>query len=562
MGGRGDTLGQLLALLTASLFSILDLSWIHRRANASPVLPRPVAPCPHAPASLARGPGLSLPPPSLGLCPSSLSPSHPPCPPSPSAPPTPACVPTEREVTLSPRLEGGGCGQAPRLSVLSAIPQRMAGTGPQPLPGRSPPSPAPRPCRHKALGRGGDKGLPRAAPACLRLGCHGGPRAPSPLYVYKYNLRNKPETTRDQRRVLAGGTDQSSRKPRSRRAAPLPSHGASRCASPHPAQPSFPSPPSLHPSVLPSCQPEAWEHLCSLALAGDGGWGPPVPRRTETCPQPVCTPSARDCGGCPLGRARHPWVGRERGHGWQLECRAARDHPRGSPLLPELLVPRGDGTPQDRAVVCLVPRGAKGPPGAAAPSVPIAAQGRAVRRGRRLHLPRPCPCPHPWSLSKHPDSPSVSLLVAEGGRTPSLSPTLPRQQPHAGSPATPPGRAGGCQLAPEIQGQTPPGALGQGGRIGGSWGDPARAPRVVGRAGAEQGDAPPGVPRPGGLLVLNTSGTAAPAQPPKALSHPAPPPHPRFRDVPGKGRPGPHPSQRRAVTVTRGSLFIVTNCRN
>lgn len=58
--------------------------------------------------------------------------------------------------------------------------------------------------------------------------------------------------------------------------------------------------------------------------------------------------------------------------------------------------------------------------------------GRAVWQGRRLHLPHP----HPRSLSKHPVPPSVPL-VAEWGRTPSLSPTLPRQQPHAASPATP-----------------------------------------------------------------------------------------------------------------------------
>lgn len=73
MGGRGDTLGQLLAPLTASLFSILDLSWIRRRVNTSPVLPRPLAPRPHAPASLSRGPGLSLPPSALPGAVSQLS---------------------------------------------------------------------------------------------------------------------------------------------------------------------------------------------------------------------------------------------------------------------------------------------------------------------------------------------------------------------------------------------------------------------------------------------------------------------------------------------------------
>lgn len=163
MGGHGDTLGQLLALLTASLFSILDLSWIIGGQTQARFCPVPLLP---ARMPLPASPGVRGSP---SLCPPwgcvpALCPLPTPPTPSPSAPPTPACLPTEREVTLSPRLEGGGCGQAPRLSVLSAIPQRVAGTGPQPLPGRSPPSPAPRPCRHKALGRGGAKGLPCTAP--------------------------------------------------------------------------------------------------------------------------------------------------------------------------------------------------------------------------------------------------------------------------------------------------------------------------------------------------------------------------------------------------------------
>lgn len=127
--------------------------------------------------------------------------------------------------------------------------------------GRAPspcPATAPQPCPAEALGRGGDKGVPSLlSPPAAQVPW--GPRAPSPIYIYKYNPRNKPETTRDQRCVLPGGTGQSSRSLRSRRAAPLPSHGASPRASPLPAQPSFPSvhPSSVRPSLLPAWSPGA-----------------------------------------------------------------------------------------------------------------------------------------------------------------------------------------------------------------------------------------------------------------------------------------------------------------
>lgn len=244
MGGRGDTLGQLLAPLTASLFSILALSWIRRRVNAKPgSAPSPCPrPRPHAPASLSWGPGLSLSLPSLGLCPSFLSPSHCPAPLH-----TRPCIPTQREVTFSPRpagLEGRGLQAGPPASLYSVqSPGLWWGRAPSPCPATAP---QPCPAQHEALGRAGDKGVPSLLPPPAAQ-VPWGPRAPSPIYIYKYNPRNKPETTRDQRCVLPGGTDQSSRGPRSRRAAPLPSHGASPSASPVPAQPSLPS---AHPSSV------------------------------------------------------------------------------------------------------------------------------------------------------------------------------------------------------------------------------------------------------------------------------------------------------------------------
>lgn len=145
-------------------------------------------------------------------------------------------------------------------------------------------------------------------------------------------------------------------------------------------------------------------------------------------------------------------------------------------------------------------------------------------------------------FSKHPVSLSVPFGGREG-RTPPLPLTLPRQQPHAASPATPQGRASGCQVAPEIRGQTSPrpsgravGSEAAGGRLAG-------VPRSWGSVGAKH---------------LRDGSTHS------ATQSPSPPHSPCTPDL-GMclGRaPGPRPGQRRAVTVTRGSLFIVTNCRN
>lgn len=74
--------------------------------------------------------------------------------------------------------------------------------------------------------------------------------------------------------------------------------------------------------------------------------------------------------------------------------------------------------------------------------------------------------------------------------------------------------------APEIHGQTSPRALGQGSGIKGSWGG-AQLVLPMYQEGAR---AKHGRPLLQGVLpVLNTRGTAAPPQPPKAVSLPAPP---------------------------------------
>lgn len=179
---------------------------------------------------------------------------------------------------------------------------------------------------------------------------------------------------------------------------------------------------------------------------------------------------------------------------------------------------------------------------AGGPQCPL--QDRAAWQDRRLHLRRPCP--HPWSLSMHPVPHSVPFGDRKG-KTLSPTPAMP-----AASPATPQAGPMGAGQLPKSGAKPRPGPSG---RVAGSeaaGGAQLVPPMSRGCQGWAGGHLT------GALLVLNTPGTAAPAQPPTAPSHPLPL-HPTFRDMPGKGPPGPCPGQRRAVTVTRGSLFIVTN---
>lgn len=327
----------------------------------------------------------------------------------------------------------------------------------------------------------GTKGSPRCFPPPVAQ-VPWGPRAPSPIYIYKYNPRNKPETTRDQRCVLPGGTGQSSKDPRSRRAAPLPSHGASSRASPLPAQSSFPSvhPSSVRPSLLPAwslgaplqCGTSQGQGIMSLCLAAGGRCfpGEPVP----TCADKEHT------------WAWHQWVGWERGHGQQLplECGAARDPLRGSHLPPD---GGGDGTPQDRAVMYLMPLRAKEHSGMwlfpAPPSlctepgtgwrVPSRAEQCGGAGGCICLIPvlipvlqASCPpqCPFWWQRGEDPTS-----------------------VPHPATPAAP----RSITSHPPGQGQWVPGssqnlgpnlaqALRQGGGIRGSWGTPRWSPSLLG----------------------------------------------------------------------------------
>lgn len=281
MGGRGDTLGQLLAPLTASLFSILALSWIRRRVNAKPG--SAPSPCPPSQPACPCQPLLGS-----GALPGAVSQLSVPFPlPSPSA--HPALHPNPKRGDLQrpvpPGWRAGGCRQAPPASLYSVqSPGVWRGRAPSPCPATAP-SPA-LPVRGK--GDKGDKGVPPRCSPRLRLRCRGDPGLP-PLYTYIYNPRNKPETTRDQRCVLPGGTGQSSRAlPRSRRAAPASlARSIATQLLPFPLSPPWPH--SIpHLSVLPSCRPGVQEHLCNVALARGRQWSPaaPVPCcRWEMLPQ-------------------------------------------------------------------------------------------------------------------------------------------------------------------------------------------------------------------------------------------------------------------------------------
>lgn len=141
----------------------------HKPGSAPSPCPTPACPCQPLPGSGA------LPPSAL---PGAVSQLSVPFPPAALLHPPLACIPAEREVTLGPRPRRAGgegaAGRPPRLSVLSAIPQRAAGTGPpQPLLGQSPPSPTPRPCRHEARGQGAPARCPLVPPAWVPWGTQG-----------------------------------------------------------------------------------------------------------------------------------------------------------------------------------------------------------------------------------------------------------------------------------------------------------------------------------------------------------------------------------------------------
>lgn len=143
MGGRGDTLGQLLTPLTASLFSILALSWIRRRVNAKPgSAPSPCPPPqPACPCQPLLGSG-ALPPSALPGAVSQLSVPFPL--PSPSA--HLSLHPNPKRGDLQqpapPGWRGGGCRQAPPPLCTQCNPLVCGGDGP-PAPAQpQPPSPA------------------------------------------------------------------------------------------------------------------------------------------------------------------------------------------------------------------------------------------------------------------------------------------------------------------------------------------------------------------------------------------------------------------------------------
>lgn len=113
-------------------------------------------------------------------------------PPSPSALP-PACIPTEREVTPSPRPHwagGEGAAGRPSASLYSVQSHSTVETSP-------PAQPEPPPATSLALlatrlwGAAGTRVSPTLPPAWVP----GVPGAPSPICVYNYNLRSKPGTT-------------------------------------------------------------------------------------------------------------------------------------------------------------------------------------------------------------------------------------------------------------------------------------------------------------------------------------------------------------------------------
>lgn len=264
-GHPGAALGPTHSFSLFYLSPFVDPTAGERKARFCPVPLPPTARMPLPASPGVRG-SPSFPLPSLGLCPSFLSPSHSP---SPSA--QPPLHPNPKRGDLQrpapPGWRGGGCRQAPPASLYSVqSPGVWRGRAPSPCPRPQRPSPA-----LPARGFGtcwGQRG-PLAAPPRPRLRCRGDPGLP-PLYTYiniTRGINQKLHVTSAVSCLV--GRARAAEAPRSRRAAPLPSHGAS----PHALLPSPLSPPPPQPiphrSVLPSCQPGGQEHLCNVALARD-----------------------------------------------------------------------------------------------------------------------------------------------------------------------------------------------------------------------------------------------------------------------------------------------------
>lgn len=175
----------------------------------------------------------------------------------------------------------------------------------------------------------------------------GEPRGPCPIHVYKYNLRNKTETTHDQSCVLAGGTDQSSRTPPPASPAPLAPSISTGVLPYSPVCPSICLPTHLGAPrgwgrQLP-LGPLSWCRACERG--GSVGETSPCSRRTPRCravpwfgDTTAGTPGTELPAGAGLG------VPRTRGQG--CRCGADGNSLQGAPLLPKLLVLRGDGTPR------------------------------------------------------------------------------------------------------------------------------------------------------------------------------------------------------------------------
>lgn len=194
--------------------------------------------------------------------------------------------------------------------------------------------------------------------------------------------------------------------------------------------------------------------------------------------------------------AWHQWVGPECGHGQQLslEC-GARDPLRGTPVPPELPEPCGVGHPGTGLSPTCCLSGPRDTLGCGCSQLPhhcaqSQEQGGELPPGQSSVVGQEAASASPLSLtrsSKPPVPPSVSLLVAKGED--------PTPVPHSAAPAAPrsitshppQGRASGCQVAPEIWGQTSRNlgpnlaqALRQGGGVRGSWGTPGWGPSLLG----------------------------------------------------------------------------------
>lgn len=328
--------------------------------------------------------------------------------------------------------------------------------------------------------------------------------------------------------------------------------------------PLSPPSPSVHPSIRPSFPPANLEPGSTSAAWHSLGVGDLVPP-CLAARRPVRSPFAPTAPGTVVavswaGLSTHGWDGSV-GMAGSLSAGLLEITPEGRPFSPSSWFPTGMGHPRTGLSCAWCPAGPRDPRVLLCPASP------SLRRAEQCGGAGGCICPVPVPVPIPGPSPSILTppqcpfwWQKGGGPNPCPPPC------HASSPMQdhqPPPRQGRWVPASSRNpGPNPAWGPWAGRQDWRQLGGPSSRPPCSRGGQGRAGGRPAGGPSPWGSVGAKHLRDGSARSATQSPFPPRSPPHPRFRDVPGKGPPGPHPSQRRAVTVTRGSLFIVTNCRN